>query len=143
VHPSVVEGVHLMHIEDLRPHERVLSEREAKLEEYMKDLEAVILPAIIVDSRYQVVIDGHHRLSLFRRAGMQIVPVVSVNYEHEDILVNPPDAGKDLQKETVISSALRGELLAPKSTRHVVRCRSGELLPIIVLAPQIAELLRD
>lgn len=142
VHPSVVEGVRLVHIEDLKPHENVLEDRESKLESYVKDLEAVILPAIIVDSRYQVVIDGHHRLSLFRRAGMQIVPVVSVNYEHEDILVNPPGTGKEVLKETVISKAVRGELLEPKSTRHVVRCRGGQLLPIIVLAPQIAELLR-
>jgi len=143
VHPSVVEGVRLVHIDDLKPHEKVLEDRAGKLEEYVGDLEKVILPAIIVDSQFQVVIDGHHRLALFRKAGMQIVPVVSVNYEHQDILVNPPGAQKELQKETVISSATRGQLLSPKSTQHMVRCRGGALLPIIVLAPQIAELSRS
>ena len=37
-----------------------------------------------------VVIDGHHRLELFKAAGLTIVPAVSVHYEHPDILVNPP-----------------------------------------------------
>lgn len=142
VHPNVVHGVRLVHIDELRPHEHVLEDREANLKSYTDNLESVILPSIIVDSRHLVVIDGHHRLSLFRNSGMKIVPVVCVNYEHEDILVNPPGEGKDVLKETVISSAMRGQLLKPKSTRHVVRTRRGTLLPIIVLAPQITEPIR-
>jgi len=141
VHPSVVEGVRLVHIDDLLPHEQVLTDRASKLQDYVRDLPKKILPAIIVDSRYQVVIDGHHRLELFRSAGMTIVPAVSVNYEHEDILVNPPgDERKGISKESVIGSAVKGKLLTPKSTQHMVRSRGGALLPIIVLAPQIAEL---
>jgi histidinol-phosphate/aromatic aminotransferase/cobyric acid decarboxylase-like protein len=141
VHPSVVEGVRLVHIDDLQPHEQVLQDRADALERYVKALPVKILPAIIVDAQYQVVLDGHHRLNLFRKAGMHIVPVVSVNYDHEDILVNPPEKEcKDIQKETVINTALKGATLAPKSTQHMVRSRSGALLPLIVLAPQIAEL---
>ncbi|CAE8705028.1 unnamed protein product [Polarella glacialis] len=140
VDPSVVEGVRLVHIDDLKPHEEVLEDRSNKLQDYVRDLPVKILPAIIVDSQYQVVIDGHHRLSLFRAAGMTIVPVVSVNYDHEDILVNPPGVMSDVQKETVIGSAVRGKMLPPKSSQHMVRSRGGALLPIIVLAPQIAEL---
>jgi len=141
VKPQVIEGVKLVHIDDLLPHEEVLKDRAHKLQDYMEDLPVKILPAIIVDSQYQVVLDGHHRLELFRRLGMKIVPAVSVNYDHEDILVNPP--GKDVKgitKETVISTAVRGQTLPPKSTQHMVRSRGGALLPIIVLAPQIAEL---
>lgn len=141
VHPSVVEGVRLVHIDDLYGHERVLHDRAGKLQDYIRDLPVKILPAIIIDSQYQVVIDGHHRLELFRAAGMTIVPAVSVNYHHPDILVNPP--GKEragITKETVIRQAVRGELMDPKSTQHMVRSRGGALLPIIVLAPQIAEI---
>eukprot|EP00931_Biecheleriopsis_adriatica_P005985 TRINITY_DN107456_c0_g1_i1.p1 TRINITY_DN107456_c0_g1~~TRINITY_DN107456_c0_g1_i1.p1 ORF type:complete len:569 (+),score=102.62 TRINITY_DN107456_c0_g1_i1:37-1743(+) len=140
VNPSVVEGVRLVHIDDLKPHEEVLTDRASKLQEYVRDLPVKILPAIIVDSQYQVVIDGHHRLELFRAAGMTIVPAVSVNYEHEDILVNPTGVRPDITKESVIGCAVKGTTLAPKSTQHMVRSRGGALLPIIVLAPQIAEL---
>jgi len=141
VQPSVVDGIKLVHIDDLLPHEEVLQDRAGKLQEYVKELPRKILPAIIVDSQFQVVIDGHHRLELFRQAGMQIVPVVSLNYEHEDILVNPPGPGSQgVSKETVIGTATKGKLLAPKSTQHMVRSRGGALLPIIVLAPPIAEL---
>jgi len=140
VNPSVVEGVRLVHIDDLKPHEEVLTDRAGKLQEYVRDLPVKILPAIIVDSQYQVVIDGHHRLEMFREAGMTIVPVVSVNYEHEDILVNPVGIRPEMSKEMVIGTALKGKTLAPKSTQHMVRSRGGALLPLIVLAPQIAEL---
>ena len=47
-------------------------------------------PSIIADGAEDVVIDGHHRLQLFKAAGFTIVPAVSVHYEHPDILVNPP-----------------------------------------------------
>jgi len=141
VHPGAVEGIRLVHIDDLLPHEQVLHDRAGKLQDYIRDLPVKILPAIIIDSRYQVVIDGHHRLELFRAAGMTIVPAVSVNYEHEDILVNPPGKEvKGISKETVIGNAVRGKLMPPKSTQHMVRSRGGALLPIIVLAPQIAEI---
>mmetsp|Transcript_41888 Transcript_41888/g.90482 ORF Transcript_41888/g.90482 Transcript_41888/m.90482 type:complete len:627 (-) Transcript_41888:417-2297(-) len=140
VQPSVVEGVRLVHIDDLLPHEQVLTDRAGKLQDYIRDLPVKILPAIIVDSKYQVVIDGHHRLELFRAAGMSIVPAVSVNYHHDDVLVNPPSKDNGITKETVIGSAVRGKLMTPKSTQHMVRSRGGALLPIIVLAPQIAEI---
>jgi len=140
VQPSVIEGVKLVHIDDLKPHENVIHEREGKLQAYIAEMPLVTLPAIIVDSQYQVVIDGHHRLELFRQAGMKIVPAVFVNYEHEDILVNPPDAPNQVAKETVISKALKGQLLPPKSTQHMVRTRGGNLMSIISLAPQIAEI---
>lgn len=140
VQPSVIDGVKLVHIDDLKPHENVLHEREGKLQAYIADMPLVTLPAIIVDSQYNVVIDGHHRLELFRQAGMKIVPAVFVNYEHEDILVNPPDAPEQVSKDTVIFKALKGQLLPPKSTQHMVRSRGGTLMSIIVLAPQIAEI---
>ncbi|CAK9046410.1 unnamed protein product [Durusdinium trenchii] len=139
VNPDVIEGVRLVHIDDLRPHEEVLTDRAEKLQEYVRDLPVKILPAIIIDSQYDVVIDGHHRLELFKAAGLTIIPAVSVNYEHPDILVNPPGMRPDVCKEQVIGSAVRGQTMEPKTTQHLVRSRGGALLPIIVLAPQIAE----
>ncbi|CAJ1449022.1 unnamed protein product, partial [Effrenium voratum] len=62
-------------------------------------------------------------------------PAVSVNYEHPDILVNPPGVrlrlsgshssataeSPDIAKEKVINRALRGETMEPKTTQHLVR----------------------
>ena len=80
---------------------------------------------------------------VFTVRGMSIVPVVVVNYAHEDILVNPPNSPVQTSKEGVVSTAVSGKFLPPKSTRHMVRTRSGALMPIAVLAPQIAELMVD
>lgn len=143
VHPSVVEGVKLIHIDDLKAHEQTSADLSEGLVKYAKNLPQIVLPAIIVESKYNIVIDGHHRLSLFRSAGMSIVPVVVVNYAHEDILVNPPNSPVQTSKEGVVSTAVSGKFLPPKSTRHMVRTRSGALMPIAVLAPQIAELMVD
>mmetsp|Transcript_160211 Transcript_160211/g.283816 ORF Transcript_160211/g.283816 Transcript_160211/m.283816 type:complete len:592 (-) Transcript_160211:82-1857(-) len=141
VHPSVVEGVHLVHIDDLKPHEEILHDRAARLRHYVEELPVKVLPAIIVDTKYKIVIDGHHRLELFKQIGMAIVPAVFVQYEHEDILVNPPGAKlKEVTKDDVIFNALKGTTMPPKSTQHMVRSRGGALMPIIVLAPQITEL---
>lgn len=61
-------------------------------EDYVRDLPVKILPAIIIDSQYDVVIDGHHRLELFKAAGLSIVPAVSVNYEHPETWMAPYEA---------------------------------------------------
>jgi len=142
VNPDVIDGVRLVHIDDLHPHEEVLTDRADKLKNYVRDLPVKILPAIIIDSRYDVVIDGHHRLELFKAAGLTIVPAVSVNYEHPDILVNPPGLRPDVCKEMVIATAVKGKTMEPKTTQHLVRSGGGALLPIIVLAPQIAEVVK-
>ena len=65
-----------------------------------------------------------------------------MNYEHPDILVNPPGLRPDVCKEMVIATAVKGKTMEPKSTQHLVRSRGGALLPIIVLAPQIAEVVK-
>lgn len=141
IHPSVIDRVDLVHIDDIKPHELVINERAEKLQSYIADLPVKTLPSIILDSKFNVLIDGHHRLELFRALGLTVVPAVFITYDHEDVLVNPPGVGPGTTKEEVIGSALRGEVMAPKSTQHVVRSRGGTLMPIIVLAPQIAEVL--
>ena len=52
VNPDVIDGVRLVHIDDLHPHEEVLTDRADKLKNYVRDLPVKILPAIIIDSRY-------------------------------------------------------------------------------------------
>jgi len=140
VDPGAVAGVELVHIDDLKPHELILGDRAGKLQNYLEDLPVKHLPAIIVCSETHTVIDGHHRLQLFKSSGMSIVPAIMLNYAHEDILVNPPGSARPTTKEDVIRSAVKGEPMQPKSTQHMVRSRSGHIMPIIVLAPQIAEL---
>jgi hypothetical protein len=143
INPSVIDRVDLVHIDDIKAHEFVISDRASKLQSYISDLPVKTLPAIILDSKFNVLIDGHHRLELFRALGLTVVPAVFIRYDHEDVLVNPPGVGTGTTKDEVIGSALRGEPMAPKSTQHVVRSRGGALMPIIVLAPQIAEVRED
>jgi len=140
VHPSVVDTVALVHVDDLRPHEEVTEARAVAFQHYLSTLSLKILPAIIVCSQTQVVIDGHHRLHIFKQAGMSIVPAVFVCLDHEDVLVSPPNRQTTITKDDVIFSAMRGKLFPPKSTQFMVRSRGGQLMPIIVLAPQIVEL---
>eukprot|EP00746_Dinoflagellata_sp_MGD_P123868 gnl/MRDRNA2_/MRDRNA2_58472_c0_seq2.p1 gnl/MRDRNA2_/MRDRNA2_58472_c0~~gnl/MRDRNA2_/MRDRNA2_58472_c0_seq2.p1 ORF type:complete len:507 (-),score=91.39 gnl/MRDRNA2_/MRDRNA2_58472_c0_seq2:250-1596(-) len=143
IDPAVVDRVDVVHIDDIKPHEFVLSDRADKLQSYIMDLPVKALPAIILDSKFNVLIDGHHRLELFRALGLIVVPAVFIRYDHEDILVNPPGVSDSITKEHVIRSAMRGEPMGPKSTQHVVRSRGGALMPIIVLAPHIAEVKED
>lgn len=143
VSPNCIEGVFLVNVDDLRPHEATIEQRRDGLSSYVDSLPVKTLPALIIDSKHQVVIDGHHRLSLFKQSGMSIVPAVFVNYYCEDIFVNPPASTSPTTKDDVINAGLKGEVLPPKSTQHMVRSRGGQMLPILVLAPMIAELCGD
>lgn len=55
--------------------------------------------SLIVCSKTNVVLDGHHRLAVLKKLGMREIPALFINYEHDDIVVNP---NKDITKYEVI-----------------------------------------
>ena len=66
--------------------------------------------------------------------GFSVLPVLYIDYGHHDVLVHD-DPHSIIKKQDVIDSALSGKLLAPKSTKHVVRAGNGSLHPIVSLSP--------
>ncbi len=113
--------IHLVDISWLKAHEEVVSqERVANLRDAVLDWEEYRLP-LLVDIRTGAILDGHHRYAVGRELGLSRLPVVLVDYLHDDtITVNVwPGCGiESLTKEDVVNMSLSNEVFPPKTSRH-------------------------
>jgi histidinol-phosphate/aromatic aminotransferase/cobyric acid decarboxylase-like protein len=102
-----------------------------------RDSDQKVLPADAVE---YFVIDGHHRLEVLQRIGFVSIPVTVVKYNHPLIFIVPPkrlsenaeecDAMNASRKRELVETIIRGEIMPPKSTQHVVQIPTG-LIPIV------------
>lgn len=117
----------------LIPHENFIIELHSRLFNYLINIENVkTINAIIVDVNTNIIIDGHHRLSVFEKMGLNKVPVIFINYLDPDIIVHP---FKNTTKNDVINAGLNKNYLEPKSTMHMIKDINCEQYPIICIAP--------
>lgn len=72
-----------LRIESLKGHERVDRRHLLRLENRMKR-EGVQRDPIVVDRKTKVVLDGHHRMEIFRRMGLKKIAAYQVDYLADD-----------------------------------------------------------
>ncbi|MEM1619564.1 MAG: ParB N-terminal domain-containing protein [Fervidicoccaceae archaeon] len=113
-------GLDLLPLDVLRPHERVSEERVALVMEEISRTRALAAP-ILVDSKTLVVLDGHHRLEALKRLGARYAPVLLVDYDCDLVEVAAWREGEIVTKELVRRAGLTGELLPPRTSRHVLK----------------------
>jgi hypothetical protein len=114
----------------LRPHEHVVLDRAEAYRAYLESLgEDMIFPAILICRESLMVIDGHHRLWALSKMNYKSVPVTYVNYMHEKILTG---VAHQPQKQDLLSAALSGALLPPKTSAHKIIDYFGKAQPIIL-----------
>lgn len=102
----------------LKAHEQFVETRVAQLEHHFV-LRGAIDYAIVADERTGTVIDGHHRLEALKRLSTTWAPAYLVDYADPRIRIHTWREGeKAPAKEEVVERAARGDLFAPKSTRH-------------------------
>ncbi len=122
-------------INNILCHEKIINERSNALEKYIKTLENTkIIPAIIIEHQHNILIDGHHRLNVFKKLKFNKVPVLYINYSHPSIIVNPNNM---LTTIDVVNAALTNNYLEPKSTQHMIIDNDKNVHPIVVLSPLV------
>jgi len=124
-----------ININDILCHEKIINERSNALEKYIKTLENTkIIPAIIIEDKHNILIDGHHRLNVFKKLKFEKIPVLYINYSHPNIIVNPNNSLKSID---VINAAITHNYLEPKSTQHMIIDINNNIYPIVVLSPLV------
>lgn len=114
---DVILGVELMDIASLIPHEEIIfSKKQEKKSKFMES-ETFLFKTIIVCSKTNVIIDGHHRYNALKELGYTKIPVTRINYFSKKILTNENDS---LSKLEIITNAQNNNLYTPKSTNHLI-----------------------
>jgi hypothetical protein len=102
----------------LYPHEKV--------DENIKDLYQLkdFLP-IVVDQNTNIILDGHHRWTVYKLLEKTQIPVYYVDYMNSNILIGR----EDITKQDVINAALTNQLFPPKTTSHRYNI-NGSFIPL-------------
>ncbi len=108
-----------MPTKSLHPHEKI---RPSRLKELSKEIldEGVLRRPLVVDRKTRVILDGHHRYRILQLLGVEIIPVLLVEYSSPDVSVFPRRVGYRVSKQLVVDMGLSGQLMPPKTTRHVL-----------------------
>mgnify|MGYP001493950995 FL=1 len=120
-----------MPVEVLRPHEQVIQKKVDQLERMTIRWDAYTKP-LLVDGATGTILDGHHRFEIAKRLDLQCLPCVVVDYLDDDsitLLLWPNSDREGITKEDVIQAGLSGDLMPPKTSRHLL---SDDLPPISV-----------
>ena len=120
-----------MPVEVLRPHEQVIQKKVDQLERMTIRWDAYTKP-LLVDGATGTILDGHHRFEIARRLDLQCLPCVVVDYLDDDsitLLLWPSSDREGITKDDVIQAGLSGDLMPPKTSRHLL---SDDLPPISV-----------
>ena len=123
--------VQLVPLEILRPHEHIIVKKVDQLQRMTIRWNAYTKP-LLVDRESGTILDGHHRYEIAKRMGLLCLPCVLVDYILDDsitIITWPGSDRSEISKADVLEAASSGELLPPKTSRHLL---SDDLPPISV-----------
>lgn len=136
INNNIVKYFDYIEIDKIKIHEKFIESRHESLIQYIKNLNyKICIPSIIVCHKTLTMIDGHHRLSIFKHFNKKYIPTLFIDYKNEDIIVNINST--NISKELVINSAKSNILLEPKSTSHHIYDLNKKLYPIITIAPNV------
>ena len=120
-----------MPVEVLKPHEQIIQKKVDQLERMTIRWDAYTKP-LLVDGATGTILDGHHRFEIAKRLDLQCLPCVVVDYLYDDsitLLLWPSSDREGITKDDVIQAGLSGDLMPPKTSRHLL---SDDLPPISV-----------
>ncbi len=116
----------LLDINKLKCHERVEKSHVVELAKRIR-LDCMLKRPIIVAKKSLVILDGHHRYTALKRMGYKKIPAQLVDYHDGEVRVylRRKELLIELIKEAVLRRAEEGRLFPNKTTRHLIRKRTG------------------
>lgn len=135
IDPSIIVDFQEVDIQQIKIHENFIQERHETLLQYIRtQTNQIILPALIICAESNMLIDGHHRLSVLRVMGRTTAPCLRINYRHKDVLVHPYSDTSPSKNDVLDVN----DLLPPKSTFHHILDKDGIKHHISVISPNIS-----
>tara|TARA_B100000945_G_scaffold207440_1_gene166948 strand:+ start:112 stop:522 length:411 start_codon:yes stop_codon:yes gene_type:complete len=111
--------ISMVELESLRGHEEVIpSNLETRVSKMMKK---GFYKPIVIDSGSKVILDGHHKWTAAKLLGLDVVPVIAVDYLQDDtVLVDVwPESDREcITKEEVLEMGISDTVFPPKTSRH-------------------------
>lgn len=118
--------IRIIPIKKLKVHERINKSNLFKVKKILISAGGFTKP-IIVDEKYFIILDGHHRAQALKDFGFSNIPVYLVDYSNKKIIVSSRRKTIEVTKKDVISRALCKNPYPYKTSRHYILHRPVNL----------------
>lgn len=109
----------ICNIESLLPHEEINLERLVEIEAEIIKAQQVF--PILVDQKFNIILDGHHRWEVLKKLGFPKIPAYFINYTDNNLIeVYSWQKNCIVTKKQVIDKALSKNRFTAKTTKHIM-----------------------